>query len=126
MPNENHLSVARTARYFTLGEKTSGVTDVCSLVLVPLEPVKSAEPPSSAGIAGNSASITFCDDCRVANLALSVMNACAAVRAAFVMAAATSGVTGSSNAAFGTLAARLPDQAMQRSRSRPRGVWRPR
>lgn len=28
MPNESHLKVSRTARYFTLGEKTSGVTDV--------------------------------------------------------------------------------------------------
>jgi predicted esterase len=28
MPKENHLRVARTARYFTVGEKTSGVTDV--------------------------------------------------------------------------------------------------
>lgn len=28
MPNESHLEVSRTARYFTLGDKTSGVTDV--------------------------------------------------------------------------------------------------
>jgi len=28
MPSENHLSVSRTARYFSLGEKTSGLTDV--------------------------------------------------------------------------------------------------
>lgn len=28
MPNENHLLVSKTARYFTLGEKGRGVTDV--------------------------------------------------------------------------------------------------
>lgn len=28
MPNEKHLAVTRTARYFTLGEKTADVTDV--------------------------------------------------------------------------------------------------
>lgn len=28
MPNESHISVAKTARYFTLGEKSSDLTDV--------------------------------------------------------------------------------------------------
>lgn len=28
MPNQNHLTVSKTARYFTLGEKTPDVTDV--------------------------------------------------------------------------------------------------
>lgn len=28
MPNESHIQVSRTARYFTLGEKSPGVTDV--------------------------------------------------------------------------------------------------
>ena len=42
-----------------------------ALVSVPLEPVRSAEPPTSPGTTGSSFSRTFCEDCRVASLAFS-------------------------------------------------------
>ena len=42
--------------------------------MVPLEPVRSAEPPISTGTAATRASSTFCEDWRVASLGFSAMN----------------------------------------------------
>ena len=48
--------------------KSPGTTVVWCLVLVPLEPVRSAEPPIKHGSAGVSFSSTFCEATRVAIL----------------------------------------------------------
>ena len=48
------------------GDSLPGATAVWCLVRVPLEPVRSAEPPIRPGNAGTSFSSTFCEATRVA------------------------------------------------------------
>src|SRR5262245_3506288 len=87
--------------------KSPGLTTVWSLVSVPFDPVRSAEPPIRPGTTGKSFSSTFCEDCRVASLAPSLTKSDLTAATAPAIAALTFPSTGSVSAARAGASSRL-------------------